>query len=82
LKVSVLGLYGGADQGISLESVARMEEALAEGGSRSELVMAQSDESSAAPFQENSFSFPEKAQHFFFTKINDWKNCIFSQFLL
>lgn len=39
LKVPVLGLYGGADQGIPLDSVARMQRALAEGGSRSEFVI-------------------------------------------
>lgn len=39
LKVPVLGLYGGKDGGIPLESVEKMKEALAKGGSKSEFVV-------------------------------------------
>ena len=37
LKVPVLGLYGGADQGIPLDDVEAMREAVKKGGSKSEL---------------------------------------------
>ncbi len=39
LRVPVLGLYGGADQGIPLESVERMRAALNAAGSKSEIVV-------------------------------------------
>lgn len=39
LKVPVLGLYGGKDDGIPLESVEKMKAALAQGSSKSELVV-------------------------------------------
>src|SRR5262249_58024824 len=39
LRAPVLGLYGGADQGIPVESVERMRGALAAAGSRSEIVV-------------------------------------------
>ena len=39
LRVPVLGLYGGADKGISLDSVAQMKVALAQGQSHSEFVV-------------------------------------------
>ena len=39
LKTPVLGVYGGADQGISLQSVERMRAALARGTSASEIVV-------------------------------------------
>ncbi|AMO98606.1 prolyl oligopeptidase family protein [Collimonas arenae] len=39
LKVPVLGLYGGKDQGITQEHVAQMKEALAKGSSKSEFVV-------------------------------------------
>jgi carboxymethylenebutenolidase len=39
LRAPVLGLYGGADQGIPVESVERMRSALAAAGSRSEIVV-------------------------------------------
>jgi len=39
LKAPVLGLYGGADTGISMESVERMRQALKAAGSRSEIVV-------------------------------------------
>ena len=39
LKVPVLGLYGGKDTGIPLESVERMKTELAKGNSRSEFVV-------------------------------------------
>ncbi|HYA19919.1 MAG TPA: dienelactone hydrolase family protein [Burkholderiales bacterium] len=39
LKAPVLGLYGGADQGISLETVERMRKALKEAGSKSEIII-------------------------------------------
>ena len=39
LKAPVLGLYGGADQGIPLESVERMRAALKAAGSKSEIVV-------------------------------------------
>ena len=39
LKAPVLGLYGGADQGIPLESVERMRAALKAAGSPSEIVV-------------------------------------------
>ena len=39
LKVPVLGLYGGKDQGITQEHVAQMKEALAKGNSKSEFVV-------------------------------------------
>lgn len=39
LKVPVLGLYGGKDNGIPLESVDKMREALARGKSRSEIMV-------------------------------------------
>ena len=41
LKVPVLGLYGGKDTGIPLESVERMKTELAKGNSRSEIVVFQ-----------------------------------------
>jgi carboxymethylenebutenolidase len=41
LKVPVLGLYGAKDNGISLESIEKMKEALARGGSQSEFVVYQ-----------------------------------------
>ncbi|HZW11648.1 MAG TPA: dienelactone hydrolase family protein [Noviherbaspirillum sp.] len=41
LKVPVLGLYGAKDNGISLESVDKMKEALAKGGSKSEIIVYQ-----------------------------------------
>lgn len=41
LKVPVLGLYGAKDNGISLESIDKMKEALAKGGSKSEFVVYQ-----------------------------------------
>jgi len=39
LKAPVLGLYGGADQGIPLETIERMRKALKEAGSKSEIVI-------------------------------------------
>ncbi|MGK5022572.1 dienelactone hydrolase family protein [Janthinobacterium lividum] len=39
LKVPVLGLYGGKDTGISQESIAKMQEALAKGGKQSQFVV-------------------------------------------
>jgi len=39
LKVPVLGLYGGKDTGISQESIAKMKDALAKGGNKSEFVV-------------------------------------------
>jgi carboxymethylenebutenolidase len=39
LKVPVLGLYGGKDEGIPLESVEKMKAALAKGSSKSEFVV-------------------------------------------
>jgi carboxymethylenebutenolidase len=39
LKVPVLGLYGGADQGIPPDSIERMRKALATGTSRSEIIV-------------------------------------------
>ncbi|WP_019139530.1 dienelactone hydrolase family protein [Noviherbaspirillum massiliense] len=39
LKVPVLGLYGGKDSGIPLDTVDKMKVALAEGGSKSEIVV-------------------------------------------
>ena len=39
LTVPVLGLYGGADQGIPVRSVEEMRAALSKGGSGSELVV-------------------------------------------
>lgn len=39
LKVPVLGLYGGKDGGIPLDSIEKMKAALAQGGSRSEFVV-------------------------------------------
>lgn len=39
LKVPVLGLYGGKDTGISQESIAKMKDALAKGGNKSQFVV-------------------------------------------
>jgi len=39
LKVPVLGLYGGKDQGIPLDTVEKMKAELAKGGSKSEIVV-------------------------------------------
>ena len=39
LKVPVLGLYGGRDQGIPVDSVARMQEELKKSGNKSEIVI-------------------------------------------
>ena len=39
LKAPVLGLYGGADQGIPLDTVEHMRKALKEAGSKSEIVV-------------------------------------------
>ncbi|PLY46853.1 carboxymethylenebutenolidase [Janthinobacterium sp. ROICE36] len=39
LKVPVLGLYGGKDTGITQESIAKMKDALAKGGNKSEFVV-------------------------------------------
>jgi carboxymethylenebutenolidase len=39
LKAPVLGLYGGADQGIPLDTVERMRAALKAAGSKSEIVV-------------------------------------------
>lgn len=41
LKVPVLGLYGAKDQGIPLDSVEKMKEALAKGSSKSEFIVFQ-----------------------------------------
>ncbi|GAB3548004.1 dienelactone hydrolase family protein [Noviherbaspirillum agri] len=41
LKVPVLGLYGAKDNGISLESVDKMKEALAKGSSKSDIIVYQ-----------------------------------------
>ncbi len=70
LKVPVIGLYGGLDQGIPLDSVQRMQDELKKGKSKSEIVV--------YPNAGHGFhadyrpSFNEEASQDAWAKVQDW----------